>query len=84
MATTVKFGTVAATDVTVVSATEITCKVPAGSGTVGVTVTTDAGENTKANAFTYEAAAAAPVVTDVDPDTADAGDTATVTGTDLG
>jgi IPT/TIG domain len=54
---TVKFGTNAATNVDVVSATEITAVSPAGSsGTVDVTVTTSAGTSqTSANdQFTYD------------------------------
>ncbi|MFJ2191914.1 IPT/TIG domain-containing protein [Kitasatospora sp. NPDC087861] len=51
-ATAVRFGAVAATSFTVVSATQITATVPAGSGTVLVTVTTPGGTSNGV-AFTY-------------------------------
>lgn len=56
-ATAVRFGTNAATSVTVVSATEITAVSPAGSaGTVHVTVTTPSGVSVAVNGdqFTYQ------------------------------
>ena len=53
---TVKFGAASATEVTVVSANKITAKVPAGTGTVDVTVTnSDAQTHTLDDAFTYGA-----------------------------
>jgi alpha-tubulin suppressor-like RCC1 family protein len=51
-ATKVLFGSVAAS-FTVVSATKITATVPAGSGTVAVTVTTPLGTSAKTHDFTY-------------------------------
>jgi large repetitive protein len=56
-ASTVKFGTVAATNVTFVSATQLTATAPAGGGSVDVTVTT-AGETSATSSsdqFTYTA-----------------------------
>jgi IPT/TIG domain len=52
-ATQVRFGSAAATNVVVASATSITCTTPAGSGAVGVTVVAPGGEGYKASAFTY-------------------------------
>jgi len=51
----VKFGSAEATAVNVVSATEITCVAPAGSGTVDVTVVTAGGTSATSSAdhFTY-------------------------------
>jgi IPT/TIG domain len=65
-ATAVDFGTTAATNVTVVSSTEITADSPAGTGVVDVTVTTPAGTSatSAADQFTY---IAAPVVTGLSP-----------------
>ena len=56
-ATVVDFGTTAATNVTVVSNTEITADSPAGTGTVDVTVTTLGGTSatSPADQFTYVA-----------------------------
>jgi hypothetical protein len=53
--TTVAFGAVAATSVVVLSPTQITCDAPAqsGAGAVAVAVTTDAGTQSSAGAFTY-------------------------------
>jgi hypothetical protein len=53
--TEVKFGSAAASDVTVHSAKLITAKAPAGTGTVNVTVTTSAGTSATGSAdeFTY-------------------------------
>ncbi len=55
---TVKFGTTAATGVTVTSATSLTATSPAGSGTVDVTVSTGAGTSSPgaADQFTYAVA----------------------------
>ncbi len=82
-ATEVKFGSVAAKNVTVVSATSITAESPAGSaGTVNVTVITPAGTSATSSAddFTY---VAAPTVTKVEPNTGPeaGGTTVTITGT---
>ncbi len=72
-ATEAKFGTTAATELKVVSGTEVTVKDPAhtGAGTVDVTVKTSAGTSTTGSAdhFTYMAPAPppAPVVTSVAP-----------------
>ncbi len=54
----VKFGTTAATGVTVTSATSLTATSPAGSGTVDVTVSTWAGTSSPcaADQFTYAVA----------------------------
>lgn len=58
---TVKFGTAAATDVDFVSEHKLTAKTPAGTGTVGVTVTNpDTQANTLATAFTYGTGSGAP------------------------
>jgi hypothetical protein len=60
--TTVTFQGRAATGVTVVSATSITCTTPPGvwAGPVGVTVSSSLGTGYRANAFTYTASASAP------------------------
>lgn len=55
MALSVQFGTEEATDVTVVSDTEATVTVPAGTGAVDVTVTTVGGTDTLEAAYTYTA-----------------------------
>lgn len=55
MAVTVQFGTEDATDVTVVSDTEVTVTAPAGTGVVDVTVSTSGGSDTLEGAYTYEA-----------------------------
>src|SRR5205807_2943633 len=54
-ATTVEFGFVQATKVTVISATEITAVAPPGAGTVDVSVTTPVGKSevTELDRFTY-------------------------------
>jgi hypothetical protein len=85
---TVAFGANAATDVTVVSATELTAVSPAstltgdGSGAVGVVVT-DAGGSSNSVNFTY---VAAPTITSVSPIAGPAagGNTVTINGTNLG
>ncbi len=57
-ASAVTFGGLAATSVTVVSATSVTCVTPAkAAGAVNVVLTTPGGSVTKTNAFTYVAAA---------------------------
>lgn len=54
--TTARFGTVPCTNVVVVSATELTCRVPAGTGTVAVTVTNpDSSVAALPSAYTYVA-----------------------------
>jgi uncharacterized protein (TIGR03437 family) len=59
VSTCVKFGGVAATSIVVVSNTSITCVSPAGTGTVDVKVTTNAGTSSPvvADQFTYTNAA---------------------------
>jgi hypothetical protein len=86
MATTVLFGAAPATDVVVVSPTEVTCTVPDGTGTVGVTVQTAHGSDTLAAAFTYDEDEEEedPQVADVDPGTGAAGSGVTITGQRLG
>lgn len=56
--TTVKFGDVAATSVTVNSPTEVVATTPAGvtAGDVDVTVTTSAGEDVLIDGFEYTGA----------------------------
>jgi hypothetical protein len=51
--TSVSFGDAQGTDVQVVDAGHLTVVVPAGTGTVDVTVTTPFGAATKSAAFTY-------------------------------
>jgi hypothetical protein len=79
----VKFGSTAATNVVVVSATQITATTPAGSaGAVTVTVTVNGQSGSLTNGFTY---AVAPTVTSVSPNSGPtAGGTAvTITGTNF-
>jgi len=82
--TAVHFGTSAASEVDVVSASEVTAVSPPGSGVVDVTVITSEGAShvSLADEFTYEAAS----VTGVNPDTGPAagGTSVTITGTRLG
>ncbi|MGW3041755.1 IPT/TIG domain-containing protein, partial [Kitasatospora sp. NPDC001159] len=75
--TAVRFGGVAASSFTVVSDKQITATVPAGSGTVQVTVTTPGGTSNGV-AFTY--AVAAPVIGSVSPVSGAAGLVVTLTG----
>ena len=80
-ASTVEFGTVAATGVTYVSATQITATAPAGAGIVDVTVTTS-GETSATSAsdqFTY-----VPSVTGLSPSSGPAGGGSVVTITGSG
>ena len=81
---TVRFGTAAATSVTVVSPTTITAKSPAGTGSVNVTVTTSQGVTaiSPADVFTYYGT---PTVTGVSPAAgSQAGGTPiTITGTNF-
>ncbi|MFE3548931.1 IPT/TIG domain-containing protein, partial [Streptomyces kronopolitis] len=67
-ATAVNFGPNPATSFTVNSDTQITAVVPAGTGTVPVTVTTPLGTSNAVN-YTYAAAPAAPVLNVVMPNT---------------
>ena len=83
--TAVKFGTVAATGVTVTSTTSITATAPAGSaGSVDVTVVASGGTSATSSAdhYTY---AAAPTVTSVVPGSGPTGGgtSVTITGTNL-
>ena len=69
-ATTVNFGTVAASNLTVISDTQLTVTSPAGAkGTVDVTVTSPAGTSTTTSAdhYSYADPEGEPVVTDVNP-----------------
>ena len=77
-ATTVDFGTTAATNVTVVNSTTITADSPAGSGVVDVTVITPTGTSatTPSDRFTY---IAAPTVTGISPDSGPTAGGTTVT-----
>jgi hypothetical protein len=84
-ATGVKFGTTAASNVMVVSATQITATAPAeAAGTVDVTVTTPVGTSATSTAdqFTYEGA---PTVTAISPAAGlpAGGQTITITGTNF-
>ncbi|MFH9355696.1 IPT/TIG domain-containing protein, partial [Kitasatospora sp. NPDC017646] len=77
--TAVRFGAVASSSFTVVSDTQITATVPAGSGTVQVTVVAWRwGATSNGVAFTY--AVAAPVIASVSPATGATGATVTLTG----
>jgi hypothetical protein len=82
-ATGVRFGSNAATNVTVVSDTQITATAPAGQpgATVDVTVTTTRGTSAtnSADQFTYQNAA--PRVTRVTPNTGQGGTIVAITGT---
>ncbi|MGD0381748.1 MAG: IPT/TIG domain-containing protein, partial [Acidimicrobiales bacterium] len=82
--TAVKFGTTAATGVTVNGATSLTVTAPAGTGTVDVTVSASGGTSSTGSAdhYTY---AAAPTVTSVVPGSGPTGGgtSVTVTGTNL-
>jgi Ca2+-binding RTX toxin-like protein len=70
-ATAVRFGAVAATNVSLVGNTMLTATAPAGSGTVDVTVTTPYGTSATSNAdrFTYNAGAdlATTIITSANP-----------------
>lgn len=81
MAVSVTFDGTAATGVTVVSDTEITCTTPADTaGAVDVVVTTDGGSDTLTSGYTY---VDEPTATAIDPDSGSSagGDTVTITGT---
>ena len=81
-ATKVDFGTTAATNLVVVSGTEITVKSPASSGTVDVTVTGPGGTTTTSSVDQFSFVAA-PAVTGVNPITGSGsgGTQVTITGT---
>ncbi|MEV6317058.1 IPT/TIG domain-containing protein [Streptomyces sp. NPDC051776] len=83
-ATAVTFGTTAAPSFTVVSPTRITAVSPAGSGTVGVTVTTPGGVSAQFVPYTY-VAVATPVLNSLNPSSGPptGGTTVTLTGTGL-
>ncbi|MFG2191694.1 IPT/TIG domain-containing protein [Streptomyces sp. NPDC048639] len=82
-ATSVKFGTTAASSFTVISATQITATAPAGTGTVQVTVTTPSGTS-NGLPYTY-VTVPAPVLNSLSPTSGPTtgGTTVTLTGTDL-
>ena len=65
------------------ASTAIVATVPAGSGTVNVTVSTG-GKTSNAVSFTYDAPPTDPVVTGVSPNHGTAGTTVVITGTNLG
>jgi len=79
-ASTVKFGGVAATSYTVVSATSITATVPPGAVTGSVSVTTAGGTATSPAAFTV---VAVPTISSFSPATGAVGSSVTLTGTAL-
>jgi len=85
-ATSVDFGTTAATELTVVDNTAITADSPAGAGVVNVSVTTPAGTSaiSPADRFTYTAAAV-PTVTGISPTggSTAGGTSVTITGTNF-
>jgi hypothetical protein len=83
---TVTFGGVAATGVTVVNATTITCTTPAHAvGPVAVVVTVGAQSGSKSSAYTFVAPTTAPTVSAISPTSGStAGGTAvTISGTDF-
>ncbi|MGR3932652.1 IPT/TIG domain-containing protein [Streptomyces sp. BRA346] len=84
-ATAVRFGSSLATNVTVVSSTQITARTPAGTGTVKVTVTGPSGTSTQNVFFTYTTVAP-PVLTSLSPASGppSGGNTVTLNGTNLG
>jgi cyclophilin family peptidyl-prolyl cis-trans isomerase len=83
-ATTVDFGGVAATSVSVTSSSTLTAVSPAGSGTVNVTATTSSGTSptSSSDQFSY---VAAPTVTAISPNSGAAagGTSVTITGTNF-
>jgi lysophospholipase L1-like esterase len=82
----VTFGGTAATSVTVVSATSVTCVAPAhAAGAVNIVLTAPGGAVTSTGGYTYTAVAAAPTITSLAPTsgTAAGGTTVTITGTNL-
>ena len=85
-ATAVDFGTNAATDVSVITSHLVTATSPAGSGTVGVTVTTPLGTSAAATGAQFTYVTVTPVVTHVAPKkgAAAGGTEVAVTGQNLG
>lgn len=80
----ITFGGTAATNITVVNATRVTCTTPArAAGTVDVVLTATAGSTTSTGGFTY--LPPAPTISSVNPATGDiaGGATVTLTGTNL-
>ncbi|MHC4601611.1 MAG: IPT/TIG domain-containing protein, partial [Planctomycetota bacterium] len=80
---TVSFGGNAATNVTFVNSTSITCDTPAGTGTADVVITNpDTQSDTLAGAFTY---VPPPTVTSINPSSGPitGGTPVTITGTDF-
>jgi heat shock protein HslJ len=70
--------------VTANTATSVTCRVPSGAkGAADVVVTTSAGSTTKKGGFTYESSTGKPSVSKVDPASGEAGDTVTISGSNL-
>ena len=84
-ATAVEFGSVSATSFKVISATSVTAVVPAGTGTVDVTVSTAGGASATSSAdqFSY---VPPPTVTNVNPNAGPTagGTSVIITGTNLG
>lgn len=81
----VTFGATAATAVTVVDATSITCKAPAGTGAVNVTVTkTGCTPATSPTQFTYGVAPTCPVVNSISPASGVGGAIVTISGAGFG
>jgi hypothetical protein len=83
-ATSVAFGTAAATSFTVLSDTELFAVAPAGTGTVDVTVTTPAGTSATASADDYSYQSA-PTISAISPgsEVVSGGMLVTLTGTNL-
>ena len=84
--TSVKFGTAAASNVVVTSASSLTVTSPAGSGTVDVKVTTPAGTSAVSAADQYAyTAVSAPTVTSISPSSGPSagGTRVTITGTNF-
>ena len=79
----VQFGTMRATKVAFVSATQLTATSPAGIGVVDVQVSTAGltSSTTAGDQFTY--ASTGPTVTGIDPASGPAGTTVTITGTNF-
>ncbi|WP_237287568.1 IPT/TIG domain-containing protein [Streptomyces malaysiensis] len=83
-ASAVRFGPNLATNVVIVSDTQITARTPPGSGTVRITVTGPMGTSTQNVFFSYTTVAA-PVLTALSPSSGPTtgGNTVTITGTNL-
>ncbi|MGH8264848.1 MAG: IPT/TIG domain-containing protein, partial [Steroidobacteraceae bacterium] len=77
---TVTFGSSAAVGVTITSGNSLTAIAPPGSGTVGVTVTTEGGTASQSAAFTYFAP---PVIDQFSPASGAVGTTVTITGSNF-